>query len=54
MQDAADINLASHVWQASGDVSLIHPAGHAHGWDEVKQIYSFFGATFSERKLNRP
>jgi ketosteroid isomerase-like protein len=49
--DAADINLASQVWQTSGDVSLIHPAGHAHGWEEVKQIYASFGSTFSERKL---
>jgi ketosteroid isomerase-like protein len=49
--DAADINLASQVWHTSGHVSLIHPAGHAHGWEEVKQIYSSFGSTFSERKL---
>lgn len=49
--DAADINLASQVWQTSGDVSLIHPAGHAHGWEEVKQIYASFGSAFSERKL---
>src|SRR5215467_317458 len=49
--DAADIDLASQVWQISPDVSFIHPAGHAHGWEEVKGIYKFFGATLSERKL---
>jgi len=49
--DAADIGLASQVWQASPDVSFIHPGGHAHGWEEVKEIYRFFGSAFSERKL---
>ena len=49
--DAADIDLASQVWQTSAEVSFIHPAGHAHGWKEVKEIYNFFGAAFSERKL---
>jgi len=49
--DAADVNLASEVWNAAADVSLIHPAGHAHGWKEVKQIYESFASTFSERTL---
>jgi ketosteroid isomerase-like protein len=49
--DAADIELASQVWRTSPDVSFIHPAGHAHGWEEVKGFYSFFGSAFSERKL---
>lgn len=49
--DAADIDLASQVWRTSADVSFIHPAGHAHGWEEVKEIYNFFGSSFSERKL---
>jgi ketosteroid isomerase-like protein len=49
--DAADIDLASQVWRTSPDVSLIHPAGHAHGWEEVKGLYQFFGSSFSERKL---
>ena len=49
--DAADINLASQVWRTSSDVSFIHPAGHAHGWEEIKQFYGFFGTAFSERKL---
>jgi len=49
--DAADIGLAEQVWRPSADVSLIHPAGHAHGWEEVKGFYKFFGSSFSERKL---
>jgi len=32
-------------------VSFIHPAGHAHGWEEIKQFYSFFGTAFSDRQL---
>ena len=49
--DAADIDLASQVWRTSAEVSFIHPAGHAHGWEEVKGIYGFFRSAFSERKL---
>jgi len=49
--DAADVDLAAQVWRTSAEVSLIHPAGHAHGWEEVKGIYQFFGSSFSERKL---
>jgi len=49
--DAADIDLASQVWRTSAEVSFIHPAGHARGWEEVKEIYKFFGSSFSERKL---
>jgi ketosteroid isomerase-like protein len=49
--DAADIDLASQVWRTSAEVSLIHPAGHARGWEEVKEFYNFFGSAFSERKL---
>jgi ketosteroid isomerase-like protein len=49
--DAADIDLASQVWRTSADVSFVHPAGHAHGWEEVKNIYAFFGSSLSERKL---
>ena len=49
--DLADIGLASQVWRTSADVSFLHPAGHAHGWNEVKEIYNFFGSSFSERKL---
>ena len=46
--DAADVDLASQVWRTSAEVSLIHPAGHAHGWEEVKGFYKFFGSSFSE------
>jgi len=49
--DLADIDLASQVWRTSADISFIHPAGHAHGWNEVKEIYHFFSSSFSERKL---
>ena len=49
--DAADLDLASQVWKTSPDVTFIHPAGHGHGWEEVKAFYTFFGSSFSERKL---
>ena len=49
--DAADINLASQVWLMSPEVSFIHPAGHQHGWEQVKEVYTFFGSSFSERTL---
>jgi ketosteroid isomerase-like protein len=49
--DAADIDLAAQVWRTSAEVTLIHPAGHAHGWEEVKGLYNFFGSAFSQRKL---
>ena len=49
--DAADVGLAAQVWRTSPDVSLIHPGGHARGWEEVKQFYNFFGSAFSDRKL---
>ena len=49
--NAADVEIASQVWDTSPDVSFISPAGHQHGWEEVKPVYAFFGASFSERKL---
>jgi ketosteroid isomerase-like protein len=49
--DAADIAIASEVWLTSPDVSFISPAGHQHGWEEVKKVYEYFGSAFSERKL---
>jgi len=49
--DAANIDLASQVWLTSPEISFIHPAGHARGWEEVKEFYNFFGSAFSERKL---
>jgi len=50
--DAADVNLASEVWLNSPDVSFIHPLGHAHGWEQVKDFYQrVMGAPYSERQL---
>jgi ketosteroid isomerase-like protein len=49
--NAGDADLAARVWKISDDVSFISPMGHAHGWNEVRQIYQFFGANFSDRKL---
>jgi len=51
--DAADITLASQIWWDSPEVSFIHPLGHEHGFDQIKQnVYQrLMGQTFSERKL---
>lgn len=51
--DEADITLAAQVWLDSPDVSFIHPLGHEHGFDQIKQnVYThLMGETFSERKL---
>lgn len=51
--DEADTNLASQVWLDSPDVSFIHPLGHEHGFDQIKEnVYRrLMGDTFSERKL---
>src|SRR5205823_14743759 len=35
--DAADTALAAEIWLDSPDVSLIHPLGHEHGFEQVKQ-----------------
>jgi Xaa-Pro aminopeptidase len=52
--DDADTTLAAQVWWNSSDVSFIHPLGHEHGFEEIKQtIYTrLMGETFSERKLS--
>jgi ketosteroid isomerase-like protein len=49
----ADTTLASQVWWDSPEVSFIHPLGHEHGFDQIKQnVYTrLMGETFSERKL---
>lgn len=51
--DGADTALASQVWWDSPEVSFIHPLGHEHGFDQIKQnVYTrLMGETFSERKL---
>lgn len=51
--DAADTNLAMQVWWDSPEASFIHPLGHEHGFEQIKQnVYKkLMGETFSERKL---
>jgi ketosteroid isomerase-like protein len=51
--DDADTTLASEIWWDSPEVSFIHPLGHEHGFDQIKQnVYErLMGGTFSERKL---
>jgi Xaa-Pro aminopeptidase len=52
--DAADTTLAAEVWLESPDVSFIHPLGHEHGFEQIKQnVYKrLMGENFSERKLS--
>ena len=52
--DAADTALAAEVWLDSPDVSFIHPLGHEHGFEQIKQnVYTrLMGGMFSERKLS--
>jgi Xaa-Pro aminopeptidase len=52
--DGADIALAAEVWLDAPDVSFIHPLGHEHGFEQIKQnVYMhLMGETFSERKLS--
>jgi Xaa-Pro aminopeptidase len=52
--DDADTALAADVWLDSPDVSFIHPLGHEHGFEQIKQnVYMrLMGETFSERKLS--
>jgi ketosteroid isomerase-like protein len=51
--DDADTTLASQIWWDSPEVCFIHPLGHEHGFDQIKQnLYKrLMGETFSERKL---
>ena len=51
--DKADTELASKVWLNSIEASFIHPLGHEHGFEQIKQnVYGhLMGETFSERKL---
>ena len=51
--DDADTVLGAELWAKSKEVSFIHPRGHEHGWENIKNnIYNFFGAYFTKRKLN--
>jgi len=49
--DSADTGIASQVWLTTPEASFISPMGHARGWEEVKKVYDFFGAVFTDRKL---
>jgi ketosteroid isomerase-like protein len=51
--DDADTTLASEIWWDSPEVSFIHPLGHEHGFEQIKEnVYKrLMGDTFSERKL---
>jgi ketosteroid isomerase-like protein len=52
--DEADVALASRVWSDTAEVSFIHPLGHEHGLEQIKQnVYTrVMGGVFSERKLS--
>jgi len=52
--DGADTDLASQVWWDSPQVSFIHPLGHEHGFEQIKEnVYKkLMGGMFSERKLS--
>jgi ketosteroid isomerase-like protein len=52
--DNADVSLAAQIWLDSPDVSFIHPLGHEHGYEQIKQnVYEhLMGDTFVERKLS--
>ncbi len=52
--DDADTTLGAEIWSDSPDVSFVHPLGHEHGFEQIKQnVYKrLMGETFSERKLN--
>jgi Xaa-Pro aminopeptidase len=50
----ADTTLASQVWWNSPEASFIHPLGHEHGFEQIKQnVYQhLMGDTFTERNLS--
>jgi ketosteroid isomerase-like protein len=52
--DDADTRLASQIWSDSPEVSFIHPLGHEHGLEQIKDnVYKhLMGDTFSQRKLS--
>jgi len=52
--DDADTTLGAEIWSDSQDVSFVHPLGHEHGFEQIKQnVYMhLMGDTFSERKLS--
>jgi Xaa-Pro aminopeptidase len=52
--DDLDLNLAAQVWWDSPDASFLHPLGHDHGFEQIKEdIYGkIMGGLFSERQLS--
>jgi Xaa-Pro aminopeptidase len=50
----ADANLASQIWWNSPEASFVHPLGHEHGFEQIKQnVYTrLMGGMFSERNLS--
>jgi Xaa-Pro aminopeptidase len=50
----ADTDLATQVWWDSPEASFIHPLGHEHGFEQIKEdVYKkLMGGMFSERKLS--
>ena len=52
--DETDLNLASKVWMDSDESTFIHPRGHEHGFEQIKE--NFYIKTmrnnFSKRNLN--
>ena len=47
----ADTELAATIWSTTSDVSFIHPRGHEHGWNEVRN--NFYEATMHDRFSHR-
>lgn len=53
INEAEDISIAEEIWSSSPDVSFIHPRGHEHGWEKVKEGF-YFGTMrdlLSKRRL---
>jgi ketosteroid isomerase-like protein len=51
--EPVDINLASHVWENSSEVSFIDPLSEEHGWEAIKSNFyqKTMGAMLTDRKL---
>lgn len=48
-----DMDLALKIWKDTNEVFFVHPRGHEHGWEAIKEnFYSkTMGDSFSERNL---
>lgn len=52
--DEGDARLGAKVFHMAEDTTFIHPRGTERGWADIeKDIYGFFGSTFSKRSLKR-